>query len=122
MAAECLDVLAQGRDLERPPLDHDRDRAVVDAGRDRLEGGGGGAPHHLGRQGRGGDIEVARRHAQQRVAHRPADHARLLAVAIEHADEPRERALAEPVAVEASRARHCECPGTSLPSSTCAGT
>ena len=55
-----------------------------------------GAADHLVGNGGGGDIDLADRLAEQRVAHRAADHARLLAVAIEHREQPRQRALAQP--------------------------
>ncbi len=96
VAAEGLDVLAQRRHLERPAVDHHGDGAVLDAGRHRLEARRGGAAHHLFGHGRGGDVEFADRLAEQRVAHRAADHARLLAVAVEHREQPRQRALAQP--------------------------
>ena len=62
----------------------------------------------------------------QRIAHRAADHARLLAVAVEHAEQARQRARAQPRrAGEPARGRagrHLVCPGTNLPFSICAGT
>ena len=122
VAAEGLDVLAQRRHLERPALDHHRDGAVVDAGRHRLEAGGRGAAHHLRRQRRGRDIDVAQRHAEQRVAHRAADDARLLAVAVERREQVRERGLAQPGRRSLVDAGHFIVPGTSLPFSICAGT
>ena len=70
--------------------------AVLDAGRHRLEARGADAADHLVGHGGGGEIDVADRLAEQRVAHRAADHARLLAVAIEHRKQPRQRALAQP--------------------------
>ena len=80
------------------------------------------AADHLLRQRGGGDVDVAHRLAEQRIAHRAADDARLLAVAVEHREQPRERALAQPGGIEP--ARHWPSlglPGTSTPSSTCAG-
>ena len=72
------------RDFERPAVDHDGDGAVLDAGRHRLEARRGCAPDHLLRDRGGGDVEFADRLAEQRIPHRAADHARLLAVAVEH--------------------------------------
>ena len=46
-----------------------------------------GAARHLGGQRRGRDVDIAVRQAEQRVAHRAADHARLLAVAVEHREQ-----------------------------------
>ncbi len=100
------------------PLDHDRHRAVLDPGRHRLEARGRRAAHHLLRHGGGGDVDVAMRQAEQRVAHRAADHARLLAVAVEHGEQARSGGSLQPGRVEL----HFVVPGTSLPSSMCAGT
>ena len=87
MAAIGFDVLAQRRDLERMLVDHDGHRAVLDAGRHGLE-----ARRRHALQTSSGTAVVATstshdRHAQQRVAHRAADDARLLAVAIEHSEQ-----------------------------------
>ena len=106
VAAEGLDVLAQRRHLERPAVDHHGDGAVLDAGRHRLEARGLGAPDHLVRHGGGGDVDLADRLAEQRVAHRAADHARLLAVAVEHVEQPRQRALAQPRGARGASGRH----------------
>ena len=67
------------------------------------EAGRGGAADHLVGQRRGGEIDLADRLADQRVAHRAADHARLLAVAIERVQEPRQRRLAQPGGVREQR-------------------
>ena len=126
VAAEGLDVLAQRRHLERPAVDHHRDGAVLDAGRHRLEARGADAADHLVGNGGGGDVDFADRLAEQRIAHRAADHARLLAVAIEHREQPRQRALAQPgrVLEQQRRVAHRTTrPGMKLPcSSTWAGT
>ena len=132
MAPVGLDILAQRRHLERRAVDHDRDGAVVDAGRHRLEARGRGAAHHLLRHGGGGEVDVADRLAEQRVAHGAADHARFLAVAVEHVEQPRQRSLAQPGArsgpIWMRRGElmrqldfNLVCPGTNLPSSICAG-
>ncbi len=56
---------------------------MVEAGGDRLPALAAGARHHrLGRQ-RDRDIDVGNAPAHQRIAHRAADEARLLAVAPE---------------------------------------
>ncbi len=44
----------------------------------------------------GGDVEFMDRLAEQRVPHRAADHARLFAVAVEHLEQARQRAFAQP--------------------------
>ena len=82
------------------------------------------AAHHLVGQRGGGDVDVAERLAEQRVAHRAADDARLLAVAVEHREQ---RARAAPLAASGIDARrgascHCVSPGTSSPFSMWAGT
>ena len=124
VAAEGLDVLAQRRHLERPAVDHHGDGAVLDAGRHRLEARRGRAPDHLVGHRGGGDVELADRLAEQRIAHRAADHARLFAVAVEHVEQPRQRALPQPRGVfqRSGRLAHRTTrPGTNLPSSTWAG-
>ena len=72
--------------LREPPLSDllatlDRDgeeaRVVGGAVRNALLG----LPH--------GDIDFVKRHLQQRIAHRAADHARFLAGAVEHFEQPR---------------------------------
>ena len=107
-------------------VDDDGDGAVLDAGRHRLEAGGVHAPHHLLRHRGGGDVDLMDGLADQRVAHRAADHARLLAVAVEHAEQARQRAGGEPGRMieraVGTPLRHLVCPGTNLPSSICAGT
>ena len=119
VAAEGLDILAQRRHLERMTVDDHRHGAVLDPGRHRLEAGGLDAADHLVGQRRGGDVDVAVRLAEQRVAHRAADDARLLAVAVEHGEQPRKRPLAQPAGIEpARRFGHLVCPGTNTPSSS----
>ena len=125
LAAEGLDVLAQSRHLERHAVDHQRDGAVIDAGRHRLEPGGGGAADHLVGHRRGGDIDVAERQPHQRVARGAADHARLLAVAIEEAERAPHRRVAQPgfvVETLGRGRRHRSVPGTRRPFSMWAGT
>ena len=57
------------------------------------------------------------RQAEQRVANRAADDARLLAVAVEHGEQIGERLF-----LQQGKIGHFVVPGTSLPSSMCAGT
>jgi hypothetical protein len=45
----------------------------------------------------------------------------LLAITIEHVEQPRQRAPAQPSGVDARRQAHFVTPGTNLPSSICAG-
>ena len=73
------------------------------------------AAHHLGRQRGGGDVDVAERHAEQRVAHRAADDARLLAVAVEHGEQIRQAGRLQPFGIEPTRDLcHLVSPGTKL--------
>ncbi len=122
--AEGLDVLAQGRHLERHPVDHQRDGAVVDAGRHRLDPGGNSAPHHLLGERSGRDVDVAQRHADERIARGAADHPRLLAAAVEEIEHAPHRRSAEPSIVgkpHGDRCRHRSVPGTRRPFSMWAG-
>ena len=65
LAAKGLGILAQGRDLERMRFDHQRDRAVVDAGRHAFDAGRLGAADDFVGQRRGCDIDVAEGNIQQ---------------------------------------------------------
>ena len=108
VAAEGLDILTQGGDFERPAFDDDGDGAVLDAGRHRLEAGGGGAAYHLlGDCGRG-DVEFMDRLAEQSVPHRAADHARRFAVPVEHGEQKGQWPVFQPRGIleKASRLAH----------------
>ena len=123
-AAEGLDVLAQRRHLERYAIDDERDGAVLDAGRHRLDPGGGRAPHHLIGQRGGRDVDVAERHADERVARGAADDTRLLAAAVEEREHALHRRGTEPGIVgkpHGDRCRHLSVPGTRRPFSMWAG-
>ncbi len=74
---------AQRRHLDRLAVDDHRHRAVREAGRRDAEAGRARALHHDFGQGGGGEVEIARLLAQREVAHRAADQARLLALAVE---------------------------------------
>ena len=91
LAAEGLGILAQGRDLERLRIDHQRHGAVVDAGRHAFDAGGLGAADHLIGQRRGRDVDIADRNVQQRIADGAADHAGFLAIAVEQSEHARRR-------------------------------
>jgi hypothetical protein len=121
-----LDILAQRGDLDGPAVEDQRDGAVGDAG------GREGDPrrlrprhHDLGRGG-GGEVEIAGRLTEQKVAHRPADEPRLLAVGVEQRQGAGERwrlqrgEIGEPAVFE--RERHSKRPGTMTPFSRWAGT
>ena len=70
-----------------------------------LEARRGGAAHHfVGQRGRR-DVDLADRLAHQRVAHRAADHARFLAVAVEHASSRGSGAFAQPGGIDDPAAR-----------------
>src|SRR4029077_8633053 len=96
LAAERLGVLAQGRDLERMRIDHQRHRAVLDAGRHALDAGCPGATDYLFGNSGGRDIDVTDRDVQQRVADGAADHARFFAVAVQEIQHTRGSAGFEP--------------------------
>ena len=123
LAPERLDVLAQRRDFEADAVDDDRHRAVLESGRHRLEAGRLRAPRHFGRERGRGDVDVARRMPEQHVAHRPADHARLLAVTIERRQQLRQRTVPQPPRLAQARrfAHRFIAPGTNFPFSMCAG-
>ena len=73
MAAIGRHVAAQRRNLDRPVGQDDRDRAMRDAGRHRLESTGAHpVDHRLGRQRRR-QVDIGDGQAQQHVAHRAAD-------------------------------------------------
>ena len=123
MTPEGLDILAQSCDLERLPMDDNGNGAVLDPGGHRLEAGGLSPADHLRRQRGGGNVDFANRLGQHRVAHRAADHTRLLAAAVEHGQQVPERRLLQPRGVEATQdLRHLVSPGTNRPSSIRAGT
>ena len=127
LAPERLHVLAQRGHLERVALDHHRHGTVRDSCRDRLEPGGLDAARHLGRRRRGGDVDVARLLPEQRVAHRAADRARFLAIAVENREQVRERPVPEPRRIGEAPVGGAHgraplvIPGTNLPSSMWAG-
>jgi hypothetical protein len=83
--------LAQGRDLERLRFDDQRHRAVVDAGRHAFDAGRLGAANDFGGQRRGRYVDVAEGNIQECIANRAADHAGLLAVAVQQCEHPRGR-------------------------------
>ena len=96
---------------------------MLDAGRLRLETRRFDAAHHFLRHRRGRHVDLADRQFHQRIAHRAADDAGFLAVAIEQREQARELAVLEPGGVvEMGAVRHRVVPGTNLPPSTWAGT
>ncbi len=99
---------------------------MLDSRWHRLEAGRGEAAHHLLRHRRGRNVYFADGEAEQSIAHRPADSARLFAVAVEHAEQPRQRALLKPggafQALRDCTGGHLVVPGTNFPFSICAGT
>ena len=124
-----LDVLAQRRRFDRRPVDDQRDRAVRDAGRrdGRMPAALARAITIVGRRG-GGEVEVARRLAQQQIAHGAADQPRLFALRVEQRQRARERRCVAATERSASRpsrsarGAHSNRPGTMTPFSRCAGT
>jgi hypothetical protein len=71
------DVVTQGGDLDRSMRQHCGHRAVIDAGGNGADLGGGEPLHDGFGQERRGDVDVLDVDAQQGVAHRAADIARL---------------------------------------------
>ena len=95
---------------------------MLDPGRHRLEAGRFGARHDLLRRRRGREIDIGDGAAEERVAHRPADDARLLAAAVEDLEEPPERRPAQELGERRLLVRgHRNCPGTTRPFSRCVG-
>ena len=125
VAAEGLDVLAQRGDLERLAVHDNRNGAVFDAGGNGVEAGLARAAHDLVGHRRGRQIDLADLKTEQRIAHRAADHARFLAVLVEHRQKPHERIVRQPRhflrGQALGRPAHLIRPGTSRPSSMCAG-
>ena len=74
------DILAQRSDLEMGAVDHQGHGAMVDAGRNRPQAGAPGLFDDDFRRRGDGEIDVGDRFAEQGVAHRAADNARLHAV------------------------------------------
>ena len=70
-----------------------------EAGRRDAEAGGARALHHVFRQRRGGEIEIADRRAEREVAHRAADQPRLFALAVQRRERAGEPARLEQAAV-----------------------
>ena len=108
-----LDVLAQRRHFKRRALGDERHSAMRDAGGDGAQTLRRRARHDLGgRRGRG-DVDIARRRAEQHVAHRAADDARLLAAAVQQLQHaPRAGPRQQRARV---RRVHSILPGTSRP-------
>ena len=86
LAAKGLGILAQGRDLERMRVDHQRHGAMLDAGRHGFDAGRLGATDHFIGQRRGRDVDIAGRDVQKRIADGAADHAGFLAIAVEQSE------------------------------------
>ena len=91
-----------------------------------LEAAAGRTNTEIARRLRVGRPTVARwrnRFAEQRVAYRTADHARLLAVAIKHPEQADQRVRMQPRCPrgQVRMSRHRVLPGMNLPSSTRAG-
>src|SRR5690606_1853389 len=115
-----LDIASERRHLEARTLCDERHRAVLDAGRHRLEPGSPAAPDRLLRQGGGGKVDIARRLAEQEVTHRAANDARLLAIAIERRQKAGQRGLSQETRDVASPVPgHLKRPGTRTPFSIC---
>src|SRR5262249_29006391 len=75
-----------------------------------------------------GDVDFRDWHFQQGVSHRAAHDPRLFSIAVEYAEETRQRHTCEPAGVSQlallaayQRLRHCVARGTNVPLSICAG-
>jgi hypothetical protein len=136
VAAEGLDVAAQGRDLEMPRRHHRRHRAVREPGGHGLDPRRREPAHDLLRRERRRDIDVADGTAQQRIAHAAANEARSAALGVERAQHGARRRFAHPgLRYHAFGRLLCRghgarlpgspgttCPGTTRPSMYCGGT
>ena len=96
---------------------------MLDAGRHRFDAGRFRAADHLiGKRG-GRNIDIAGRDLQKRVAHGTADHACLLAIAIEQGEYARGGARIEPGRVfKPVQRAHFGAPGCSVPGRSVPGT
>jgi hypothetical protein len=101
-ATKGLDIFAQRRDLERPPGGNSGDGAVLDAGRHRLETRRREPLRHLSRQRGGGDIDISRWIAEERIADCATNHSGLLACTVEHGKELAQRGFGQPCSLEAA--------------------
>ena len=119
MAAIGVDVFAQRGDLEWLVIDEHGDGAVIDARRQRAQSGLFGAADHFIRRGGGGDVDIAHRNAEQRIAHRSANNARLFAVRVEQGEDALKAGRFENGGGQ--RGHLLISAGTSLPFSMCAG-
>ena len=105
-ASVGLDVLAQGRHLERLALDDHRHRAVLDARRNRLEPGGLGAPRHLAGERRRGAVDLVDGPPEESVADGAADDPRFLPAPVEDPEQgPRRGRSSNAARAERSRFR-----------------
>src|ERR1700680_626121 len=96
---------------------------MLDAGRFGLEARRFDAAHHLLRHRRGRHVDLTDRNFHQRIAHRAADDAGFLAVAIEQRQQAGDLGILEPNGVvEMGADGHRVVPRTHLPPSTWAGT
>ena len=122
MSPECFHIFAERGDLERPAGGNDGDGAMLDTSRHGLEAGLLNTAHDFLWKRRRGDIDVAVRFAEQRVAHGTADDASLLAARVEHCEQSGKRRLLQPFGLEVPRhVGHLVSPGTNWPSSIRAG-
>ncbi len=96
MAAVGLDVLAERRHLEAGSVDDEGHRAVLDAGRNGFDAGRLGAAGDLLRQERCREVDVADRHAGERVADGAADDPRRLVALVEDGEDRPDRRSGKP--------------------------
>jgi len=96
MPSVGFQVPTQRRDLIASPLEHQRHRAMVDAGRHCLDPCRLCPFDHLLRHQCRGDIDVADRQPHQRVAHGPADDTRFTALPVQECEDAGQGRILEP--------------------------
>ena len=102
-AAIGLDVIAQCRHFIRPACGDNRDGAMLDAGRHRLEAGRFGPPRRFPGQRRRRDVDVRHGLAEQTIAHCAAGHPRLLAILRKHEEQALQMLVRQPVRLAGDR-------------------
>ncbi len=107
MPAESLDVAPERRHLEWHAIGDDGDRAMLDAGRNRLEVGAARERDHLFGERGGGEIDLTHRQPEQGIAHRAADRARLDARRVKRGEDALRLWLLQPRGILERGRRRC---------------
>ena len=98
-----LRVMPQCGDLEPAPVDHQRHRAMVNAGRHGANARRLGPRHHLLRFPGRGKVGIGHHLTHQRVAHRTTHHPNLFALVVEQRKNPAKCCVLEPAFVGHAR-------------------